>query len=173
MSRLPKNQIAGAVWLAIFWIAGCGQGPASNTRSERAQESRARADSAGPRYDLWRDEGRGHTLKEHVGRTDEELLRRLQEERDISAASTWTDRPAAEETVGRALEAERGKIGNWERRGYPRSNLALHFNAGRVIGRSIRQGETQSRPCTEAVIVLKADGPDSFFVLTTYPEARE
>jgi hypothetical protein len=28
-------------------------------------------------------------------------------------------------------------------------------------------------PCSNAVLVLRADGPDSFFVLTTYPEDRE
>jgi hypothetical protein len=59
------------------------------------------------------------------------------------------------------------------RRGYPRANLALHYDAGHVIGRSLRRGDPQSVDCTAAVIVLRADGPDSFYVLTTYPEARE
>jgi hypothetical protein len=27
--------------------------------------------------------------------------------------------------------------------------------------------------CTSAVIVLRADGSDNFYVITTYPEARE
>jgi hypothetical protein len=26
--------------------------------------------------------------------------------------------------------------------------------------------------CTDAVIVLRADGPDNFYVLTAYPETR-
>ncbi len=59
------------------------------------------------------------------------------------------------------------------RRGYPRANLALHYNAGRTIGRSLRRGEDAAVDCTGAVIVLRADGPESFYVLTTYPEARE
>jgi hypothetical protein len=171
MMKSLKIRVAYALGLTLLWLAGCGQQPVNETQKETPQSSRTSA--SGTRYDLEKDEGRGHTLKKHVGRTDEELLERLHRERDISAASTWTDRDAAEETVGSALKAERGKIENWEQRGYPRSNLALHFNAGRVIGRSIRQGETKSVSCTDAVIVLKADGPDSFFVLTTYPEARE
>jgi hypothetical protein len=94
----------------------------------------------------------------------------LDTERNISAASTWTNREIAEETVGQALRAERDKIARWEERGYLRPNLALHFDAGRVIGRSMRHGDQGSSPATQAVIVLKADGPDSFYVLTGYPE---
>jgi hypothetical protein len=171
--RGPWIRPALAICFAILWTAGCGRSPSSGTPKERTQEAGTSSSFGGTRYDLSKDEGRGHTLKKHVGRSDEKLLERLQRERHISAASTWTDRETAEETVGKALQVERGRIESWERRGYPRSNLALHFNAGRVIGRSIRQGETQATPCSEAVVVLKADGPESFFILTTYPEARE
>jgi hypothetical protein len=125
------------------------------------------------RYDLARDEARGgHTLDKHVGRSDQELRERLDTERNISAASTWTNREVAEETVGRALRADHDKIARWEERGYRRPNLALHFDAGRVIGRTMRHREESSSPATQAVIVLKADGPNSFYVLTSYPEDR-
>jgi len=101
------------------------------------------------------------------------LRERLLRERNISAASTWTDRETAEITVAQALRAERGRIESWMRRGFPRANLALHYDAGRTIGRSLRHGEEQTVDCSNAVIVLRADGPDSFYVLTTYPEERE
>jgi hypothetical protein len=112
-------------------------------------------------------------LKKHVGRTDQQLSERLEEERNVSAASTWTDRSTAEATVAEAVRSERARIESWVRRGYPRTNLALHYNAGRVIGRSLRRGDRHTVDCTAAVIVLRADGPGSFYVLTTYPEARE
>ena len=125
------------------------------------------------RYDLARDEARGgHTLEKHVGRSDQDLRERLDRERNISAASTWADREVAEETVAQALRAEGDKIARWEERGYRRPNLALHFDAGYVIGRSMRHGDQTSSPTTQAVIVLKAEGPDSFYVLTSYPEER-
>ena len=79
----------------------------------------------------------------------------------------------AEETVGAALKAERDRIDSWIGRGERRPNLALHYSAGRVIGRSLRRGTVESVPCTSAVIVLRADGANNFYVLTTYPEARE
>ena len=170
-------------WLAaaisvLAWLpcAGCGQAPGPGPSPKSAEASRS-APAAVPqvdRYDLERDEERGgHTLDRHVGRTDDELRERLRRERHISAASTWTDRETAEVTVAEGLRAERGRIERWMQRGYPRANLALHYDAGRPIGRSLRRGEDQVVGCTSAVIVLRADGPNSFYVLTTYPEARE
>ena len=162
----------------LLQVAGCGPAPASgpsNTKPETArQEPRSEVGAVGGRYDLARDEERGgHTLKKHVGRTDEQLEERLRRERNISAASTWTDRDVAERTVAEALHAERNRVEKWMRREYPRANLALHYDAGHTIGRSMPRGSEQTVDCTSAVVVLRADGPDSFYVLTTYPEARE
>jgi len=166
------------IFLAIcgLLLAGCGQKPNSGSSSEQPRATRsaeARSTRTGARYDLSKDEDRGgHTLRKHVGRSDEQLRQRLERERDISAASTWTDRTAAEETVGAALEAESGRIEIWMRRGEPRPNLALHFDTGREVGRSLIRGSQLAMPCTRAVIVLRADR-DGYYVLTAYPEARE
>jgi len=181
MPKITSSRIRSlAVFCFLASLTACGQAPSPNTATTREEPrvarepERERPASSAERYDLERDEERGgHTLKKHVGRTDEQLRERLEEERNISAASTWTDRESAETTVGEALRREHGRIENWMRRGYPRANLALHYDARRVIGRSLRHGYTQTVDCTSAVIVLRADGPDSFFVLTTYPEARE
>src|SRR6202047_3225956 len=156
----------------LFRLSGCGSSPAPGLPEIPRGEMSGAAKTApnGPphdaaRYDLARDEARGgHTLDKHVGRSDQELRERLGRERNISAASTWTNREVAEETVAQALRAEHDKIARWEERGYPRPNLALHCDAGRVIGRIMRRGDEASSPATQAVIVLKADGPDSFYV---------
>ena len=161
-------------------ISGCGSSPEPGLPEIPRGEMPSAAKSAPTNppddaalYDLARDEARGgHTLDKHAGRSDSELRERLDRERNISAASTWTNREVAEQTVGQALRAQRDKIARWEARGYHRPNLALHFDAGRVIGRSMRHGEERSYPATQAVIVLKADGLNSFYVLTSYPEDR-
>ena len=160
---------------AGFTVFGCGtsQRPDFAPREEPSQ-LRQESRTAVIRRDLSRDEQRGgHTLERHVARTDEQLRERLERERNISAASTWTDRETAETVVAEALAAERGRVENWMGRGYPRANLALHYNAGRVIGRTLRRGDSATVNCTSEVIVLRADGPDDFYVLTAYPEARE
>ncbi len=159
----------------LFAFSGCGSSPApENARREDKPQVRNDFPTSSKRYDLGRDEQRGgHTLARHVARTDDELRERLRREQNISAASTWTDRGTAERIVGQALAAEHGRVEIWMRRGFPRANLALHYNAGRVIGRSLRRGDAQTVECSSAVIVLRSDGPESFYVLTTYPEARE
>lgn len=167
-SRLPLLFLAPAIGLVCF--SGCDQSPPAKT-SQTSVDPRA---SPGNRYDLTKDEARGgHTLSKHVGRTDEELGERLRREKNIAAASTWTDRATAEQIVGEALRTERGRVETWMRRPYPRANLALHYDAGRPIGRSLRRGEDRVVNARETVIVLRADRPDSFYVLTAYPEARE
>jgi hypothetical protein len=171
---LSRGMLVAGIALLVAYLGGCGQAaPPGATGSGLSGQRRSSAPTA-DRYDLGRDEGRGgHTLGKHVGRSDAELRERLEKERNISAASTWTDRLTAEETVARALRAAGEKVESWKRHGYPRTNLALHFDAGRVIGRSLRQGESEAVPCSSAVIVLRADGPDSFYVLTSFPEAHE
>jgi hypothetical protein len=183
-----------AFFVLTFALAACQSAPSENratsgeasaaapSRDAQPRESNSRGDErdspgksgTSDRYDLGRDEQRGgHTLDKHVGRTDDQLRERLDRERDISAASTWTDRAAAEETVAAALRASQGKVDRWNERGFPRANLALHYDAGRPIGRTMHHNKSSSEPCSGAVVVLKADHDGGFFVLTTYPEDRE
>jgi CDI toxin RNase A-like protein len=133
--------------------------------------------ASAPRRDLGLDESRGgHTLARHVGRTDSQLLERLAREPRISAASTYTDRATAELLVGLALERERNRLDAWRRREGSRPNLVLHVDAprGPPIGRVMHRGSRQSVPATSALVVLRwNEGLQQFYVLTSYPEARE
>ena len=165
-----------AALVALFWMAGCGPNSEPSRSGRQPTTGEIEPPRAEPRYDLARDENRGgHTLSRHVGRTDAELRERLAHERNISAASTWTDRDTAETTIAAALRADPERIDSWMRRGSPRANLALHYDAGRVIGRSLRRGDSRSADCTRVVIVLRAEGEGrvGFYVLTAYPEASE
>lgn len=160
--------------ILVVGVSSCGLSAPPETARREETRNASRGTHSSDRYDLTRDENRGgHTLSRHVARTDKELRERLLRERNISAASTWTDRETAEETVAAGLLAERDRINSWVGRGERRPNLALHFDAGRPIGRSLHRGAEQAVSCTRAVIVLRANGPDSYFVLTTYPEDRE
>ena len=131
----------------------------------------SRPTSAAPR-DLSQDEAAGgHTLRKHVGRTDEQLRERLRHEREISAASTWTDRETAERAVGIALAQNQDKIQRWLSRD-SHSNLVLDYDGDLPIGRSLRRDADQPQPCSHATVVLKWSGPGSYYVLTSYPECR-
>ncbi len=100
-------------------VPGCGPAPESSLHEDRTS-SREAVPPAANRYDLARDEERGgHTLQRHVARTDAQLRERLQRERNISAASTWTDRETAETVVAEGLAAERGPAGELDAPGLP------------------------------------------------------
>jgi len=180
--RNLTSAIVALFFLSLALVA-CQSSPENRATSGEisaaapSKDAQPRADnrtSSGERYDLARDEQRGgHTLDKHVGHSDDQLRERLDRERDISAASTWTDLPSAEETVAAALRANQSRIDRWNDRGYPRPNLALHFDAGHPIGRTMHHGQNSSEPCSGAVVVLKAERDGGFFVLTTYPEDRE
>ncbi len=126
-------------------------------------------------YDLARDEQRGgHTLARHVARTDEELQERLRREPQVSAASTYTDRGTAERVVAATLTRNRARIDNWLDRLGDRPNLVLDYHSQvEPIGRSLRRGRHNAVPCTDALVVLRWDRRQSFYVLTTYPEERK
>ena len=167
----PVPLIAAA--LALLAASACGpQGPAS--QSQPAAHAVVRP-LEGSRHDLSQDEAAGgHTLRKHVGRTDDQLRERLDHERDISAASTWNDRDAAEKAIGAAIAQENSKIQRWLQREGGHSNLVLDYEGdpAHPFGRTLRRGEDQVQPCAQAAIVLKWDGPDAYHVLTAYPECR-
>ena len=143
--------------------------PSAASRDVPAVDIQAPAD----RYDLARDESRGgHTLARHVGRSDADLRQRLRRERQISAASTYTDRATAERVVARTLSRHREKVDRWLARQGSRPNLALDYRGEKreAIGRSIMRRNPQPLLCTDAVVVLRGDGPRAFIVLTSYPE---
>jgi len=168
--RRPNSTRCGGVALALALavpLLACTHPPASgNTQSAPF--------SAAARRDLSQDEAAGgHTLRKHVGRTDTELRERLEHEREISAASTWNDRASAEAAVGAAIADQNTKISRWlARDSHP--NLVLDYDGdpARPFGRTLRRGEDQVQPCSHAVMVLKWDAPNSYHVLTAYPECH-
>jgi hypothetical protein len=126
-----------------------------------------------PIRDLSQDEAAGgHILRKHVGQTEAQLRERLERERNITGASTYTDRSTAEHVVGAAIAESQGQIQRWLDRSGRHPNLVLDYESPDPIGRTMNRGENHSRPCTHALIVLKYGGPSRYYVLTSYPECR-
>ena len=177
MIRLFQVRVGVCIVLTAGLIAmiSC-QPPASDNSAVptagvavRHEESRL---NSGPVRDLSQDErAGGHILRKHVGQSEEDLRRRLQREENITGASTYTDRPTAEHVVGAAIAKSEGRIQGWlNQNRHP--NLVLDYDGDEAIGRTMNRGEVQSRPCTHALVVLKYAGPNSYYVLTSYPECR-
>lgn len=170
-----------------FWVAtpasllilvaafGCQPAQTGSGSSLPGAQNQERFASA-PSRDLSQDEAAGgHTLRKHVGRTDDELRQRLRRERNISAASSWTDRETAEHAVGTALAQNHDRIQRWLDREEGHPNLVVDYDRdpSLPIGRSLRRGSDRSAPCAHATVVLKWAGANNYYVLTSYPECRE
>ena len=150
-----------------------GAGSASSSMAERTGNRAGGREMNGPVRDLSQDEAAGgHILRKHVGQTDDQLQERLERERRITGASTYTDRAAAEHAVGAAIAASQDRIQRWLGRSGGHPNLVLDYDSENPIGRTINRGENQSRPCAHALVVLKYSGPNDYYVLTSYPECR-
>ncbi len=171
MTRLSLLRIL--LPLALTGLFAC-QPPGSTSGASAVAPAHAeRSAATGPARDLSQDEAAGgHILRKHVGRTDGQLLARLDHERNISGASTYTDRATAERAVGSAIAQSQDRFQRWLNRSAGHPNLVLEYDSPQPIGRTINRGETQSHPCSHALIVLKYDPPSSYYVLTSYPECR-
>ena len=179
-----NSSIVRAVMVRIVFAMGlCGliscQAPSSTRGGGAASSSSSPAERAesrlanGPALDLSQDEAAGgHILRKHVGQTDEQLRRRLEREPRITGASTYTDRPTAEQAVGAAIAASQDRIQRWLSHSGGHPNLVLDYDSASPVGRTINRGESQPRPCAHALVVLKYSGPGQYYVLTSYPECR-
>jgi len=150
-----------------------GASSASSSMAERTESRAEGREANGPARDLSQDEAAGgHILRKHVGQTDDQLRERLERERRITGASTYTDRAAAERAVGAAIAASQDRIERWQNGSGGHPNLVLDYDSPTPIGRTINRGETQAHPCSHALVVLKYAGPNDYYVLTSYPECR-
>ena len=174
MSTLKRLQLRSVrTLLTLVFLAAI----ASCTRPPAPENGPAAQPFAGERRDardLSRDEAAGgHTLRKHVGRTDAELRDRLEHERDIAAASTWSDRASAEAAVGAAIAEQSARISRWlERTDHPNLIIDYDGDPAHPFGRTLRRGEDRAVPCSNAVVVLNWDAPNNYHVLTAYPECR-
>jgi toxin YxiD len=170
--------IAACALVACQTPASTGDGfsTANSTASSSSSSRGARTNfvpASGPARDLSGDEAAGgHILRKHVGQTEEQLRERLERERNITGASTYTDRATAELAVGSAIAESRREIDRWIERPGRHPNLVLDYESASPIGRTMNRGENQSRPCAHALVVLKYAGPNRYYVLTSYPECR-
>jgi len=172
-----KLKFLMAALLAGSVSISCQPPPSAENAVTASAPAAARTDARGGAWegaprDLTQDEAAGgHVLRRHIGRSDNQLRDRLDHERNISAASTYTDRSTAENVIGAAIAHSQDRIQRWLSHPGGHPNLVLDYDASQPIGRTINRGDSMARPCSHAVVVLKYAAP-SFYVLTSYPECR-
>lgn len=113
----------------------------------------------------------GHLIERHIGKTDEELLQRLESNSTITGASTFADRATAEKITNEVLSNPRNteKINRWLNNPDSKPTLPLRYRGTDITGRHVPKGSEIISEVTNARIVLKKDR-DGSFIITGYPE---
>ena len=111
----------------------------------------------------------GHTVERHVGKTEAELKQRLEIDRQIAAASSFTNRSIAEAAIGEAISRNERSIASWLR---SRDNrYTIDYNANRKVGITLRRRVSKASSTSSLKIVFQRSTklPPGYFILTAYP----
>jgi hypothetical protein len=132
-----------------------------------------KACDAPPRFDsvdLRAVEGTdGHTLRRHVGKTDDQLRdRALRTHHDVSC---FNDAATAQVVVDEAVAENQNRIGRWLN-GHRNGNLPLHVHCDAEVGRVFRYGAERIELSSDADVILerRPQMPQGFTVITAFPE---
>ena len=122
--------------------------------------------SAGGDVDLQKhDDSGGHTVKKHVGKTEEDLRARLAAEPKRDEVSTFLSRREAESAVSGVLRARGSEVASWiEHGGKGTLNLEGPFKGGLVL----RRGSAACVEGRSVRVVLKGNGAGGWYVFTSY-----
>src|SRR5690606_840681 len=110
-----------------------------------------------------------HLIERHVGKTEQQLLDRLQRE-NISASSSFRDLPAAEHFISETIAENQDRIDAWlDGKGGNRLVLDASFDAS--TGISIRRGETRAEDVFSVKLVLQRSDAlgIGYRIVTGYP----
>ena len=113
----------------------------------------------------------GHLLERHVGKTPEDLSARLASDKDIDAASSFTDKATAEKAVAETIETNQAKIDSWLASGAKRP-LAISQTMDEPVGISMPRGAPAASPTSSVRVILVRDAsfPDGYRILTGFPK---
>jgi len=137
----------------------CAVGSASRTDSGWLQQWEGRGLGS----------SRGHTLAEHVGKSDADLLARLAGNSKLAGASTFTNQATAEAVISSAIRQNRTKMAAWLHSAQSGDRLRLSYAGTEVIGRGIKKGGSAATDQTMARIILQALGDGKYHILTAFP----
>ncbi|EPF6317485.1 RNase A-like domain-containing protein [Enterobacter cloacae] len=113
----------------------------------------------------------GHTLANHVGKTDNELLARFEQNKRLIMSSTFKNLNVAESVISRAIYYNRANIKSLLDGGNRGGRLTIVYPAGQEIGYGFSRGSTQriSMRSVRIVIELKEYNGKPYYILTAFP----
>ncbi|PIR49114.1 hypothetical protein COU80_00835, partial [Candidatus Peregrinibacteria bacterium CG10_big_fil_rev_8_21_14_0_10_55_24] len=111
----------------------------------------------------------GHVLEKHMGLTDADLLKRLESDTTITAASTFTDERTAWNVIMQTLNENADEIAEWEKSAHVGSTKPFTFHSTEIIGRGIARGDEQLKELTSIEVWLVKLDSGGYAIKTAYP----
>ena len=113
----------------------------------------------------------GHTLANHVGKTDSELLARFEQNKRLMMSSTFKSLNIAETVISQALYINRDAIKSILAGGKQGVRLTINYSAGREIGYGYARGSTQriAMHSLRIVIDMQEYNGNPYYILTAFP----
>ncbi|PFJ18127.1 hypothetical protein COD67_07415 [Bacillus cereus] len=115
----------------------------------------------------------GHTIERHVGKTEEELKKRLSTDK-VSAASTYYDKETATKAVKDSLKQHDKEIQDWLKNS-KEARLVLNTTHSFPVGKTvIKKNMSVKDKLVKTVTVLARDksGELGFKIITSYPSDK-
>ncbi len=113
----------------------------------------------------------GHTIANHVGKTDAELLARFEQNKRLMMSSTFRDLNTAETVISKALYVNRANIKSLLGGGKRGMRLTLNYSAGQEVGYGYARSSSQriSMRAVRIVIDLQQFNGKPYYILTAFP----
>jgi hypothetical protein len=114
----------------------------------------------------------GHLLKRHVGKTEADLIARLNQDRGIGSASSFANKAMAEAVCAAIIKARQKQIERFMKSGEDR--LVLEFNSTQPVGISVSRRSMKAVEVTGARLIIDKDrnfAPTGWRIITGYPQS--
>ncbi|GAB6986309.1 RNase A-like domain-containing protein [Nocardioides pyridinolyticus] len=113
---------------------------------------------------------RGHTIRDHVGKSAEEMADRLARKPSLTRTSTFPDKATAERAAEAVFKANARQIRAWLASGTGKEDFVA--NVGEDVGYVLVRGASERVTAQHARIVLIRDDsmPEGWRLLTSFPE---
>ncbi|SMP80990.1 hypothetical protein SAMN02744783_04777 [Serratia sp. CC22-02] len=114
----------------------------------------------------------GHTIAQHVAKSQDELAQRLAKNPTMRAATSFTNMRIAEEAISEAVKHNQEWIKVWAGSSTrPASPLVANYSAGRVIGYGLLRGEQTTTKLSNLRVVIRFEvfHGKPYYILTAYP----
>ncbi|WP_165688472.1 RNase A-like domain-containing protein, partial [Rodentibacter trehalosifermentans] len=112
----------------------------------------------------------GHTITRHVGKTDSDLITRLNQEPNLKMASSFTNVQIAEKAISEVIaknnqEVAKFMVGN-------KARLVITDDVGFNVGKIVNRQSLSSNSSSKATVVIIKDNvePKGWRILTAFPD---